>query len=57
MSKCKPGGCSSIGCEGGFYCFHPDGTPKEITDEQRAGLIAVIAEINAKRDGNNDAPR
>lgn len=27
-SKCKPGGCSSIGCEGGHYCFNVDGSPK-----------------------------
>lgn len=24
---CKPGGCSSLGCDGGHYCFRADGTP------------------------------
>lgn len=27
--RCKPGGCSEIGCEGGHYCFNPDGTPRD----------------------------
>lgn len=34
-SKCKPGGCSSIGCEGGFYCFNADGTRKVVSEETK----------------------
>jgi hypothetical protein len=32
---CKPGGCAAIGCDGGYYCFDADGTPK-------AALSAVV---------------
>lgn len=44
-SKCKPGGCSSLGCEGGHYCFNPDGTPKVPTPEQEAQLAKVLSDI------------
>ncbi|SAL01626.1 hypothetical protein AWB80_08169 [Caballeronia pedi] len=43
-NQCKPGGCSSIGCEGGFYCFNADGTPKpDITPEQQEQIRAALA--------------
>jgi hypothetical protein len=43
-STCKPGGCSAIGCEGGFYCFNADGTPKpDPTPEQQEQLRAALA--------------
>lgn len=44
-SECKPGGCSSLGCEGGRYCFAPDGTPRvTVTDEQRRAIeVAMLA--------------
>jgi hypothetical protein len=42
--RCKPGGCSAIGCEGGFYCFNADGTPKpDITPEQQEQIRAALA--------------
>lgn len=42
--KCKPGGCSEIGCEGGFYCFNEDGTPKPaMTPEKEEQLRAALA--------------
>lgn len=25
---CRPGGCDSLGCEGGHYCYNADGSPK-----------------------------
>jgi hypothetical protein len=40
--KCKPGGCSAIGCEGGRYCFTPDGKRREVSKEERARLIEAI---------------
>jgi len=44
-SKCKPGGCSSIGCEGGHYCFNADGTSKKAADPNavRAALAEALA--------------
>lgn len=42
--KCKPGGCSAIGCEGGHYCFRPDGTPIVVTQEQRDALAKALFE-------------
>jgi hypothetical protein len=42
--KCKPGGCASIGCEGGFYCFNADGTPKpDLTPAQQEQLRGALA--------------
>ncbi|EMI5828614.1 TPA: hypothetical protein ACP7Q5_005051 [Escherichia coli] len=32
MNECKPGGCSSLGCEGGHYCFNEDGTAKPMPE-------------------------
>jgi hypothetical protein len=48
--KCKPGGCSSIGCEGGHYCFNEDGTPKVVTEEKKAELRQALAEIFKSKD-------
>jgi hypothetical protein len=51
--KCKPGGCASIGCEGGFYCFNADGTPKpDLTPAQQEQLRGALATFCAdeKRD-------
>jgi antitoxin HigA-1 len=42
---CKPGGCSAIGCEGGHYCFRPDGTPIVVTPEKRQELERALAGI------------
>jgi hypothetical protein len=42
MKDCKPGGCSSIGCEGGFYCFNEDGTPKVVSDETKIWLQEAL---------------
>jgi addiction module HigA family antidote len=42
---CKPGGCSAIGCEGGHYCFRPDGTPIVVTPEKRQELERALAEV------------
>ena len=42
-SKCKPGGCSAIGCEGGFYCFNEDGSQKpDPTPEHQEALRAAL---------------
>jgi len=38
MKECKPGGCSSIGCEGGIYCFNEDGTPKVVSEKTKQQL-------------------
>jgi hypothetical protein len=47
-STCKPGGCASIGCEGGFYCFNADGTPKPgMTLEQQEKLRAALTKVFA----------
>jgi NADH pyrophosphatase NudC (nudix superfamily) len=43
--KCKPGGCSAIGCEGGHYCFNADGTPKKVSPEQAAKLRDVTESL------------
>lgn len=42
---CKPGGCSAIGCEGGHYCFRPDGTPIVVTPEKRQELERALSEV------------
>jgi hypothetical protein len=46
-SKCKLGGCSAIGCEGGHYCFDQDGTPKQISEDQSATLAIAIKDALA----------
>ena len=43
-SKCKRGGCSAIGCEGGHYCFNADGSPKVVTPDHIAELEAAYKE-------------
>jgi hypothetical protein len=50
--KCKPGGCSSIGCEGGHYCFNADGTQKVVSAEKKAELEAFFKEIAQQRLAN-----
>jgi hypothetical protein len=53
MSKCKPGGCQDIGCEGGYYCFNADGTPKPpITPEQQEHIRAALARYCARPTGD-----
>jgi ribosomal protein S27AE len=48
VPDCKPGGCASIGCEGGFYCFNADGTPKPgMTPEQQEKLRAALTKVFA----------
>jgi hypothetical protein len=42
---CKPGGCSAIGCEGGHYCFQPDGTPIVVSPEKRQELDRALSEV------------
>jgi hypothetical protein len=42
QKNCKPGGCSTWGCEGGRYCFNEDGTPKVISPEQQARIDAFL---------------
>jgi hypothetical protein len=42
---CKPGGCSAIGCEGGHYCFRPDGTPIVMTAEKREQLDRALSAV------------
>jgi hypothetical protein len=49
-SKCKPGGCSSIGCEGGHYCFNADGTPKVMSEEKKAELEAFFKAFSKAKD-------
>jgi hypothetical protein len=39
---CKPGGCASIGCEGGRYCFNADGARKAPADSN--AVRAALAE-------------
>jgi hypothetical protein len=52
--KCKPGGCSSIGCEGGHYCFNADGSPKIVTDEKRQELARALDEIFSRPERQAD---
>jgi hypothetical protein len=48
--SCKLGGCSSIGCEGGHYCFNADGTPKRMTEDQKRKLDAALDRVCAEQD-------
>jgi len=50
-SKCKPGGCSSIGCEGGHYCFNADGTRKVASEETKDALRKALADYKVICDG------
>jgi hypothetical protein len=52
--KCKPGGCSSIGCEGGHYCFNEDGTPKVVTEEKKEELRQALAKIFKSKVSNGN---
>lgn len=42
VPPCKPGGCSSFGCEGGRYCYDANGQPIEPTPDQRNNLQEVL---------------
>lgn len=46
--KCKPGGCSAIGCEGGHYCFNADGTRKVVSPEQKDALRKALFDYKPK---------
>lgn len=44
--ECKPGGCSTIGCEGGHYCYNPDGTERKLqpmTEEEKERLRKALS--------------
>lgn len=43
--KCKPGGCLSLGCEGGRYCYNIDGTKREPDSSQAA--LELIKSLEA----------
>ncbi|BAW19190.1 hypothetical protein [Ralstonia phage RP31] len=46
---CKPGGCSKIGCEGGHYCYNPDGTKREAKplDEAQLAGLKLLKRLNS----------
>lgn len=48
--KCKPGGCSSLGCEGGIYCFNADGTRKVVSETEKQELTNALRGIGVKRE-------
>jgi len=48
--KCKPGGCSSLGCEGGIYCFNADGTQKVVSETEKQELTNALRGIGVKRE-------
>lgn len=53
-ATCKPGGCSSLGCEGGYYCFTPDGVPKTMSPEKQEELRHALDGIFSKKEGQPD---
>lgn len=43
--ECKPGGCSRIGCEGGFYCFDAQGNPRpDLSEEKKKEFRKALAQ-------------
>jgi hypothetical protein len=49
-SRCRPGGCASIGCEGGHYCFRPDSSPIVASPEQKEALRKALDQMFKRKD-------